>query len=303
MATQNSALQRIKNAVDQVFLSPRVVDRSAFEEFAGQLRTLIEQAAKNAQAVEAASLRAVQVHAHLSETGPAMEGRISGAANALAAAEARALEAQGLLSRASQHCLEAQTFDARLSQIVAERVAAFESALALAAARHHQQFQAIEDDFRQRLAGASAAISSQLDDVGQRAHTLEHRTAEIADRLSSLSTEATATFSDATARLQELLTASASAQTARASLSQASTETIGTIERSLATRDALSADVAILCQRVYDLQKNLTGAVRDARQATIDARTIELKPTRRRKATSTKGSSAKARPIRRRKAA
>jgi hypothetical protein len=46
-----------------------------------------------------------------------------------------------------------------------------------------------------------------------------------------------------------------------------------------------------------------TGAVRDAREATVDARTIELKPARRRKTRSAKASSAKARPIRRRKAA
>jgi len=298
MATQNSALSRIKNAVDQVFLSPRVVDRTAFEEFAGALRTLIDEAAANAQAVEAASLRAVQVHAHLNEAGPAMEARITGAANALAAAEARALEAQGLLSRASQHCLEAQTFDARLGQIASERVASFESLLTQAAARHQQHLQSIEEDFRQRLAATAAGLSSQLDEVAQRAHTLESRTAEIADRLASLATEATASYGDATARLDALTTASTNAERSRLALSQASTETIGTIERALATRDALSADSAILSQRIYDLQKTLTGTVRAARDATFDARTIELKPTKLRKGKATKAKPA-ARRLRR----
>jgi hypothetical protein len=280
MATQNSA-PHVKATADQVFLSPRVIDRTAFEEFAGQLRALIEQATANARSVDEAAQHAVQVHARLSESGPALEARIAAATTSLAGAEARAIEVQGHLSRASQQVADSRAFEARVTQFAAERAMAFEVALTQAALRHRRQLQSIEEDFRQRLANSAANLSSELDEIAQRAHSLETRTAELADRLATLTNEAGATFGHATARLEALRNAGANAEQHRLALAQGSTEAIGVIERSLATRDALSADVAILCQRVYDLQKTLVGAVRDARQTTLEARMIELKPLRR----------------------
>jgi hypothetical protein len=293
MPTQNAA-HHVQASADQVFLSPRVIDRTAFEEFGEQLRMLIEEATTNARAVDDASQRAVQAHVRLSESGPALEARIGAATMALAGAEARSIEVQGLLARASQQVADSRVFEARLAQAVAERAASFESALASAALRHCQQLQSVEEDFRQRLANTAANLSSELDEVAQRTHTLEGRAAALADRLASLSEEASARFGEATARLEALQNAGANAEQHRLAVAKASTEAIGTIERSLATRDALSADVAILCLRVYDLQKTLVGAVRDARQTTLEARMIEPKPLRRGRKTKSPNAKAKA---------
>jgi hypothetical protein len=63
-------------------------------------------------------------------------------------------------------------------------------------------------------------------------------------------------------------------------LAQAALEAVGTIEQSIATRDALRAEVGIVTERIRALQGELTGAVRRARETTSAARTIEVKPTR-----------------------
>jgi hypothetical protein len=80
-------------------------------------------------------------------------------------------------------------------------------------------------------------------------------------------------------RLEGLLTADERADETRAMLAQATLDAVGTIERSIATRDALRAEVAIVTERIRGLQGELTGVVRRARETASAAKTIELKPT------------------------
>ncbi len=72
------------DAAERVFLSPRVVDRTAFEEFTGQLRELAERADRRAQELDSASTRAQALLRELAspkaEPGAALaalEGRIA----------------------------------------------------------------------------------------------------------------------------------------------------------------------------------------------------------------------------------
>ncbi len=266
MNTSNAALRTVSETVDQVFLSPRVVDKAAFEEFSVALRGLIDQASERASAVERATVRAAQVHARVSESGAEMETRVTSAANALVAAEARALEAQSLLTRATERLCDAKNFEARFGDVVREQTAAFEGRIA-------------------ELAGRATA---QVDG-------LEVRLSQLSEQLELMAREGEDRVNALAGRIEGLLSADERADETRAMLAQATLDAVGTIERSMATRDALRAEVAIVTERIRGLQGELTGAVRRARETASAAKTIELKPNRTasRKAAGTKATARK----------
>lgn len=251
MNAQNAPLRTASETVDQVFLSPRVVDKTAFEEFAATLRGLIQDATDKAAALERTSARAAQVHGRVAEAGSLMESRVTAAAKALDAVEARSLEAQSVLARATELVSSARALEAHADQIVKERAASLESTVESLVARASAQVEAVES-----------------------------RLSRLTERLETLSLEGQRRADELAARVQGLLDAGAGAEESRVALGDATLLTVGTIEQSVATRDALRAEVAIVTERIRALQGELTGVVRETRETLTNARSIEVKPTR-----------------------
>jgi chromosome segregation ATPase len=263
MTAHNASRRSASEIVDQVFLSPRVVDRTAFEEFGTALRGLLEEAAGQARAVEAAAARAEQVQRRLGDHGPEVEARITGAANALTSAEAKALEAKAMLTKATDHLARAQTFEACVETFLRERLMAFQAKLDEAMVVHGQRVLSINDEAERRT------------------HELESRVGQLALRISQLSRDTEGALGELDARTRAFQRTTNSAEEACSALAQATLDAVGTIESCLGTREALRAELAIVSERIRALQGNLSGVVREAREAS--ARTIELKPTKRRR--------------------
>ena len=90
------------DVIQDVFLSPRVIDREAFNDYSGALRRLIEEAAHQAEALKAAAVEATQAQTALRETAARHQGRQENVTRALAAIDQRLAEADRLAQAAEQ---------------------------------------------------------------------------------------------------------------------------------------------------------------------------------------------------------
>jgi hypothetical protein len=86
-----------EQAVREVFLSPRVVDREAFNDYASTLRRLIESSVAEAQGLRAAAEAAQQAQLALRDTSLKHQPKIDAAARALGAIEPRLAQAERTL--------------------------------------------------------------------------------------------------------------------------------------------------------------------------------------------------------------
>ena len=90
------------DVIQEVFLSPRVIDREAFNDYSGSLRRLIEEAAHQAEALKAAAAEATQAQISLRETAARHQGRQEAVTRALASIDQRLAEAERLAQAAEQ---------------------------------------------------------------------------------------------------------------------------------------------------------------------------------------------------------
>lgn len=88
------------DVIQEIFLSPRVVDREAFNDFSASLRRLIEQASSQAEALKVASESAISAQNAIRELTGKNHPKIEAAARALAMLDSRAQEADRLVGAA-----------------------------------------------------------------------------------------------------------------------------------------------------------------------------------------------------------
>ena len=98
-----------------VFLSPRVIDREAFNDYSASLRRMIEEAAQQAEALKAAAAEATQAQTALRETAARHQGRSENVTRALAAIDQRLAEADRLaqVAEATRQGIEAASANAQ----------------------------------------------------------------------------------------------------------------------------------------------------------------------------------------------
>lgn len=192
----------------QIFLSPRVIDRAAFEEFGASLKSMIQQASESGKALTAAAGSAEAVQKRLTEIGPSLETRLAAASAALASIESRAAEATNLYTKAATHAATVSQAEARIGQLVGDKIAAVESRMAqleeatkirVEALKAQGQSillgvqESLEQTLRQSAekmqsldAGVSTKIARALDRAQADAAELETRLSQISGRVANL---------------------------------------------------------------------------------------------------------------------
>ena len=167
-----SAAERepMREAIREVFLSPRVVDREAFNDYSSLLRRLIEDASGHAQALRTAAGDAALAREALREFTGKSQPRLDAAARALELFEKRAAEVESLIdgARASARGIEAQARDAQ--DRMARSMAEFEARLVEHQRRLEDHAAAAEAGLRQRL----EALSAQVEQAALQAGLLEN---------------------------------------------------------------------------------------------------------------------------------
>lgn len=103
------------NVIQEVFLSPRVIDREAFNDYSGSLRKLIEEAAAQTDRLKAAAAEAQGAQQALRETAARNQGRLEAATKALAVIEQKTAEADRLMQSAKEADRNAQNRLAELN--------------------------------------------------------------------------------------------------------------------------------------------------------------------------------------------
>ena len=175
-----------QGSIKEVFLSPRVIDREAFNDFAGSLRALIADAQAHAKALAAATAGAQEAQATASEIANRHQSRFDAAARVLSSLDERATQTQHLLgaARDAANTLDAIRTDAsglidghtravreRLDQVLARaeaRMAEFEeAALARAAAFERTLAERIETGLK-RIDEHTRQVNASLADSAQR---------------------------------------------------------------------------------------------------------------------------------------
>jgi DNA repair ATPase RecN len=97
MSTQTPSTGLFSTATEQVFLSPRVVDKNAFDEFSAALRNLMDSAVRAGQTLETSMAKAEDIARRLPETAPQLDARIESLAARLSSIETRLEQATGRL--------------------------------------------------------------------------------------------------------------------------------------------------------------------------------------------------------------
>lgn len=108
-------------ARDDIFLSPRVVDRQAFAEFAAQLRSLIDDAALQGETLRAAAEGAQRTRDSLHDAVNANQMKLDMATRALATIDQKSEQTRRLIEGASDITTRIDDFRRQADQVIQER--------------------------------------------------------------------------------------------------------------------------------------------------------------------------------------
>jgi ABC-type transporter Mla subunit MlaD len=109
-----------------VFLSPRVLDRGAFEEYSARLRALLEQVAAQGLALRSSSADAERLVAALRAQFADRSEALESASRLAQSMNERLVEARNILGKAGDLAGLAADFDARTQRIIDDKIAAVE---------------------------------------------------------------------------------------------------------------------------------------------------------------------------------
>ncbi|MGD9690835.1 MAG: hypothetical protein AB7K52_15165 [Phycisphaerales bacterium] len=170
----------------EVFLSPRVVDREAFNDLAGTLRALIDQAAGETAALKLAHEQAGAAVMSLRDVAGKHTARFEAAARATAGLDERAARVEQLLGAVQQAAAtlaEARAQTQRLTADLSEGLA--------------RRAEALGADLAARFDAASAACEARAARAEAQAAAAEQRCEELARRLELFTTTADTRLAEA----------------------------------------------------------------------------------------------------------
>ena len=148
---------------DDVFVSPRVVDERAFEDFAGSLREVIREANSSVQGLRQQTESAQQTLETITESAAAFESRLEKTAALVQQFERRAAEVERTLSDAAGKAGQVEQIESRVRRAVDEQLAGLnqraEQAMALAVAK----IEGLTSDLDERIADTRRTIESEVD--------------------------------------------------------------------------------------------------------------------------------------------
>lgn len=187
------------DAIHEVFLSPRVIDREAFNDYSGSLRRLIEEAAHQAEALKAAAAEALQAQNALRETAARHQGRFDNATRALAAIDQKLAEADRLAQTAEQTRRGIEAATAQAQQSLTVRTEELSSRLDAAAA-------AATETVRRAEHGSTEAVMNLVGSAERKLAQVEAKLIEFKPRTATAVQTSVPPDPHATEGLQRLLT-------------------------------------------------------------------------------------------------
>ena len=279
------------DAITEVFISPRVIDRTAFESYASSLRAIVADAGERAEGLKSAAGEVRRLRDGLRDATGELGTRVEKASKLLPALEERVRRAEAALARMTDGEALAREVDriveARVRERVDARLEAIEARLAAAGSKGVAAIEARERESRQEL---EAAIANARDSVSGALADIERRLADLHDgpggAIDRIRTQASPILAQADGLLAELgerssavtgllavsrergealaislaaLCDRAERVSSAAALEEAEARASGLIERATATRDELRSIV----ERADAARETLGAEIRD----------------------------------------
>ncbi len=149
--------------VAEVFLTPRVIDQSAFDELGLSLRQIVQAAARQSADLRAAVAQADRLRVQLQTGEQSQQDNLTLAAEAVTRIEQRAKEAEGFLEQARTALPSTQAFEDQVRELVAKRLAGVESRLEAMAASATARAESAE----RRIAEACQSLEARVEELGR----------------------------------------------------------------------------------------------------------------------------------------
>ena len=154
--------------VNGVFLSPRVVDRRAYGELAGELRDLVRGAAGERSAITSALDQAGRATQELRRQEQAQQGNIELAARALKAMDERAARIERLLAEATEQSRVFEKLEQHAGNLIDEKIGVLEARLGAVTSGATAQAEALEE----RVRRASRELEQRIENTRRDAQTI-----------------------------------------------------------------------------------------------------------------------------------
>lgn len=165
--------------VNGVFLSPRVIDRRAYSELAGELRELVEKSAAERNTLIAALDQAGRTAQDFQKRETTQNSNIELAARALKAMDERMARVEGLLARAEEQSRLFEQLEGRAGGMIESKVQMLESRLEAVQSAATARTEALEE----RIRRASRELEQRIEAIRRDAQSIA---GPAADALSGL---------------------------------------------------------------------------------------------------------------------
>lgn len=249
-------------AVDRIFLTPRVVDRRSFEEFSTTLQELIRQAAGHSRLLQSTKADAGTLEGHLRETTKELQTRVEKAAKLLPALEQRVVRAERLLEMAVDPAKHAETVEKLIAERMNARAAEFEQRLARAVEQLSGRFRAEQE-----------ALETRARDVEARAQEFALKTSQAVEDLAAQAERQAGVLAARTEELRDILRGELSAVTAR--IGEVETQITQTAGHAHETRAILDHHATGILDSLREQARQVEADAARARTE-LDARTAGL---------------------------
>lgn len=194
---------------DQVFITPRVLDRGAFEDYAEGLKSLIREAAGRGQSLQSAMVDVKSMGDNLRQATDELKKRLETTVKIMPVLEQRLGKAEQVLQLAASETKLAEHFEKTLSRLLAEHVARLESRIGEVVTGAEQRLNSLFEVAQGRVqtldAQAQAQAQARINELQDRLATISERTVSRAEATQArLIHELDETLKHATALRDEL---------------------------------------------------------------------------------------------------
>lgn len=203
--THNATNPTGSDVIREVFLSPRVVDREAFNEYATQLRRLIEQTAEHAGQLRSAADDANTAQQNLLASTARNQPKVEAALKTLTAIEARSLGVERLIKQAETQAARLAELEAHAGKVLEDRLGEVAATMERHVAGTLERIASAAEQAAASLASDRQAAQSQIRLTAEDGAALITTAAASAEsRYTQLQAEAERVMHDAEAKAAEL---------------------------------------------------------------------------------------------------
>lgn len=247
----------------EVFLSPRVVDKAAFDDFAAALRDLVDRAATHADPLREVTERAERTLTLIRESASRQQSRLDLALKTLAALEERSAHVERTIQRAADLAEIVERFGDQADHVMTTKLSEFATRLQSESQGAAGRIAVLEE----RLARTEADVARRLDAVIERLGLASERDADgaVSIDLPGLVKRAEVAHSTAAAAAYRLETACGDAEARTGRLAAMAEEATAAAEQARAQHEGLDAELrksVALCREADEAMRTRADTLR-----------------------------------------